>query len=96
MTASSSRADVIVRPLITEKAAAARADGVYAFEVRREASKPEIARAVEEAFKVKVTAVRTMNRTGKRKRLRTAAYGRTPDWKKAVVTLKEGQRIDVL
>lgn len=86
-------ADVVRRPLITEKATAQRASGVYAFEVAPDATKGEIARAVEAAFKVKVSRVRTMNQPGKRKRLRRATYGTTPDWKKALVVLRPGEKI---
>ena len=67
----------------------------YLFEVAKDANKIEIKAAVEEAFKVKVTGVRTMNRQGKAKRLRTASYGKTSDWKRAVVTLKDGDSINL-
>lgn len=93
MTASLKHRAVIVRPLITEKATAMRVRGVYAFEVDRDASKPQIKQAVEDAFKVKVATVRTMNRLGKRRRLRLATYGKRPDWKKALVTLQAGEKI---
>ncbi len=59
------------------------------------ANKIEIKQAVEELFNVNVTKVNTMNRQGKRKRERTSRYGRTSDWKRAVVTLKEGETIDL-
>ena len=66
----------------------------YMFEVAPEANKLEIARAVEELFDVKVVSVRTMRVRGKPKRL--GLYrGRRPDWKKAVVTLKEGDAIQI-
>ena len=67
----------------------------YSFKVNKDANKFEIGLAVEELFDVKVSAVNTMNRKGKRKRQRQAKYGKRPDWKKAVVTLSEGE-IDIL
>ncbi|MDY0145017.1 MAG: 50S ribosomal protein L23 [Kiritimatiellia bacterium] len=67
----------------------------YVFEVDRGANKLEIRRAVEQQFSVKVKDVNTMTRPGKAKRLRTASYGRTPTWKRAVVTLQDGQSIDM-
>jgi large subunit ribosomal protein L23 len=85
--------DLLRRPVITEKATAARGAGVYAFAVAPGATKPDVKRAVEAAFKVKVRSVRTMNQPGKKKRLRTQRYGRRPDWKKAIVTLAPGEKI---
>lgn len=67
----------------------------YVFEVDRSANKLEIRREVERRFKVKVAAVNTMVRPGKAKRLRTMQYGRTPDWKRAVVTLQPGFTIEM-
>lgn len=67
----------------------------YTFKVAKDANKLEIRAAVEALFPVKVKAVNVMHRQGKLKRTRTAGYGRRPDWKKAVVTLSEGQ-IDIL
>jgi len=67
----------------------------YTFKVAPDANKIEIGKAVEELFDVKVSAVNTMNRKGKRKRLRSSRYGRRPNWKKAIVTLSEGE-IDIL
>jgi large subunit ribosomal protein L23 len=67
----------------------------YTFKVAKDANKLEIRAAVEALFEVKVKAVNVMNRMGKLKRTRMAGYGRRPDWKKAVVTLSEGQ-IDIL
>lgn len=67
----------------------------YVFEVDRGANKLEIRRAVEQQFSVKVKDVNTMTRPGKAKRLRTASYGRTPTWKRAVVTLQDGQSINM-
>jgi len=67
----------------------------YLLHVDRRANKVDIRRAVEEIFDVKVLRVNTMNVGGKAKRLRYMAYGRTNDWKKAVVTLKEGDKIEL-
>ena len=86
--------EVLRRPLITEKSTILHAQGKYAFEVAREASKPQIKQAVEKAFKVKVTAVNVMVVPGKRRRLgRRELPPRS--WKKAIVTLKAGDRIEL-
>ena len=79
--------DIIIKPLITEKSMDMIADKKYAFKVAKDATKPEIAHAVEELFGVKVAAVNTINMKSKPKRLRYAE-GRTSEWKKAIVTLK--------
>ncbi len=85
---------IIRRPLITEKSTRQKEDArQYAFEVLRDANKIEIQSAVERLFKVKVLQVRTSNVLGKVKRL-GKRYGSRPDWKKAIVTLREGDRID--
>jgi large subunit ribosomal protein L23 len=67
----------------------------YFFRVAPDANKIEIKKAVEALFKVSVSAVNTMNMLGKNKRIRTLRYGKRPDWKRAVVTLKEGSKIDL-
>ncbi len=67
----------------------------YLFRVDRMANKIDIKGAVEKLFNVKVKTVHTMNRKGKKKRVRTMAYGKTPAWKRAVVTLQEGHKIDL-
>ena len=85
---------IIKRPLITEKSTIQKEmDNQLAFEVDRRANKIEIKKAVEKIFKVQVENVRTMNYRGKRKRL-GRTMGRRPHWKKAVVTLKPGQKIE--
>lgn len=86
--------DVIVSPAITEKSTAASEQNQVVFNVARKASKPEIKAAVEALFGVKVTAVNTLVRKGKMKRFR-ANVGRQSDVKKAIVTLADGQSIDV-
>ena len=85
---------ILRRPLITEKYTALQAYGKYAFEVAGEASKPQIKQAVEKAFKVEVTAVNVMTVPGKRRRLGRRQLPAHP-WKKAIVTLKSGDKIEL-
>ena len=85
--------DVIIRPVISEKSYSMIEHNRYTFEVAKTATKPQIAQAVTDIFGVTVTSVNTMNVTGKPRRVR-AAKGKTRDWKKAVVTLKEGDSIE--
>jgi large subunit ribosomal protein L23 len=88
--------EILRRPLVTEKAAALKAEAnKVAFEVLRTANKVQIKRAVEEMFSVTVLTVTTMNYAGKTKRV-GRNMGKRSAWKKAVVTLKEGDEIDVL
>mgnify|MGYP001193078357 FL=1 len=85
---------VIRKVLVTEKGTRlTAAENKYLFRVDPRADKREIRRAVEELFNVHVTRVNTMVRAGKKKRERTPSYGRTSDWKRAVVTLKAGDSI---
>jgi large subunit ribosomal protein L23 len=85
---------IIRKPLVTEKSTQQKETGnQYAFEVDRNANKIEIQFAIERLFKVRVVQVRTSNVLGKVKRL-GRKFGKRPDWKKAIVTLKEGDRID--
>jgi len=85
----------IVRPLITEKSSAAYQDRAeYTFEVHPDATKPQIRSAVEQLFGVKVTGVWTSNVRGKEKRM-GKTVGRRPNWKKAIVTLREGDTIEI-
>lgn len=85
---------IIIRPLITEKTIRQKEDNhQYVFEVHRNANKIEIKSAIEQLFKVRVLNVNTINVLGKVKRL-GRKYGKRPDWKKAIVTLKEGDRIE--
>ncbi len=84
--------DVIVDPLITEKTTILKEKGgVLAFRVARRANKVEIKKAIESLFKVKVARVRTQNVHGKSKTV-GRFRGRRPDWKKAYVTLKPGEK----
>jgi large subunit ribosomal protein L23 len=86
--------DVILSPSITEKSTMVSEHNQVIFNVRRTATKPEIQAAVEQLFNVKVKAVNTLNRKGKNKRFK-GILGRRSDVKKAIVTLEEGQSIDV-
>ena len=86
--------DTIIAPVITEKSTAASEHNKVVFRVAARATKPEIKAAVEGLFNVKVTAVNTLNRAGKTKRFRGVA-GKQSGYKKAIVTLAEGQSIDV-
>ena len=94
MAATARHYDVIVAPVITEKATLLSEQGKVVFRVAPDATKDEIAAAVEELFKVKVTKVNTMNTKGKTKRFR-GRLGKRNDVKKAIVTLQEGQSIDI-
>jgi len=87
--------EIIERPLLTEKSVAGSGLGKYTFRVRKTSNKIEIAKAVEKVFNVKVNAVNTMIVKGKKKRLGRHPEGRTADWKKAIVTLKPGHKIEV-
>ena len=87
--------EVLRRPLITEKNTAIQAPmGKYAFEVADEANKEQVKQAVEKAFNVSVTQVNVMTVSGKRRRMR-GRYIMTPSWKKAIVTLKPGDKIEL-
>jgi large subunit ribosomal protein L23 len=86
--------DVIVAPHITEKATMASEHNAVVFKVTNDATKPQIKAAVEALFGVKVKSVNTLNQKGKTKRWKGKPYTRS-DVKKAVVTLAEGQSIDV-
>jgi large subunit ribosomal protein L23 len=86
--------DVIVAPVITEKATMASEENKVVFRVRKDATKPQIKAAVEHLFDVKVESVNTLLRKGKRKVFR-GFRGTQSDIKKAIVTLAEGHKIDV-
>ncbi len=85
--------EVLRRPLITEKSTLLQAQGKYAFEVAGEANKPQIKQAVEKAFKVGVISVNVMLLPGERRRVGRRQISR-PSWKKAIVTLKPGDKIE--
>lgn len=85
--------DIILKPIVSEKAYNLIDHGQYTFEVDPRANKTEIKQAIEEIFNVKVASVNTSNRQGKRVRTRTG-YGKRKDTKRAIVTLREGS-IDI-
>jgi large subunit ribosomal protein L23 len=86
--------DIILSPIITEKATMASEHNKVVFKVARDATKPQIKDAVEKLFDVKVKSVNTLNRPGKMKVFR-GRFGMQQDTKRAIVTLEEGHRIDV-
>ncbi len=86
--------DVLKNILRTEKGSNLLADNKYLFSVSVDSNKVQIKQAVEDVYNVKVTKVNTIKVQGKWKRLRYKE-GKTPDWKKAIVTLKQGDRIEV-
>lgn len=94
MAATARHYDVILAPVITEKATLLSEQSKVVFRVAKDSTKDEIAAAVEELFKVKVIKVNTLNVKGKTKRFR-GHIGRRNDVKKAIVTLQEGQSIDI-
>jgi large subunit ribosomal protein L23 len=85
--------DIILRPVISEKSYSMIEHNRYTFEVAKTASKPQISDAISEIFGVTVTSVNTMNVKGKPRRVRVAK-GKTREWKKAVISLKEGDSIE--
>jgi large subunit ribosomal protein L23 len=88
--------DVIIKPVVSEKSYAAFDANVYTFVVAPDANRIEIKKAVEEIFGVRVTNVNTLTRHGKRKRnRRTGGWGVRPSTKRAVVSLAEGDRIEI-
>lgn len=88
--------DIIETICLTEKAMRlTETENKYVFRVRPSATKPQIKRAIETLFKKKVVSVNTMNCRGKARRNRTAAAGFTSDWKKAIVQLADGERIEL-
>ncbi len=90
--------EILVRPMLTERASAGAElkNRKYIFQVAPDSNKVQIRRAIEAAFGVKVKAVNTVNVLGKRKRLRSKELGKRADWKKAVVTLSEGDEINLI
>ena len=86
--------DILLAPVVSEKSYGLLDENKYTFLVHRQANKTEIKIAVEKIFNVKVTAVNTINRQGKRRQLRTGS-GQRPDTKRAIVSVASGQRIDI-
>lgn len=87
-------ADIIIAPVITEKSMANRQNNVYIFKVAKSATKPEIKKAIEDAFGVSVESVNTLNTKSKKRRVGRYS-GRTKTYKKAIVALSEGSSIDI-
>tara|TARA_B100001059_G_C17472564_1_gene397752 strand:+ start:296 stop:619 length:324 start_codon:yes stop_codon:yes gene_type:complete len=94
---------ILIRPIFTEKMSRLEEERKYSFQVIPAANKLEIKKAVESKFGVKVEKVSTSNRIGKKKNMTVRSDGRTirtngkrSDWKKAIITLKEGETIDLL
>lgn len=87
--------EVLRRPIMTERNTELMMQGRYTFEVAPDANKIQIKEAVEKAFNVTVLAVNTLNVHGKQRRKRTRLRGYSPSWKKAIVTLAPGQRIEI-
>jgi large subunit ribosomal protein L23 len=87
--------DILLEPIVSEKSWAGQDNGKYTFRVHLKANKIEIRKAIEHLFKVKVQRVWTMQMTGKPKRVRFYQPGKRPNWKKAVVKLAPGQRLEV-
>ena len=86
--------DIIIAPVITEKSMANRENNVYTFKVVKDATKTDIKKAVEEAFKVSVKSVNTLNTKSKRRRVGRYS-GRTKTYKKAIITLADGSSIEM-
>jgi large subunit ribosomal protein L23 len=86
--------DVLLAPVVSEKSYSLLDENKYTFLVSPDANKTEIKIAVEAVFKVKVVNVNTINRQGKRRRTRFG-YGKRPDTKRAIVTVADGERIDI-
>ena len=86
--------DIVKGMIRTEKGSAMMPFNKYLFWVEKSANKIEIRKAIQDIYKVKVDSVNTLMMRGKSKRVRYA-IGKTPDWKKAIVTLAEGNKIDV-
>ena len=86
--------DILLRPVVSEKSYGLLDEGKYTFVVATDANKTQIKQAVEEVFRVKVTGVNTLNRQGKRRRTRFG-WGKRVDTKRAIVTLADGDRIDI-
>lgn len=86
--------EIIIAPVVTEKSMALRSENVYTFKVAKNATKTEIKKAIEDAFKVEVKSVNTLNTKSKKRRV-GKYQGRTKTYKKAMVTLKDGSSIEL-
>jgi large subunit ribosomal protein L23 len=87
--------DILIEPIISEKSWKLQEDNKYTFKVHLKANKVEIKKAVEEIFKVKVEKVWVQNFRGKPRRHRFYERGRTPRWRKAIVKVAEGDKIEI-
>ena len=94
MSRAANPRDILLRPVVSEKSYGLLDEGKYTFIVAPDANKTQIRIAVEDVFGVKVTGVNTLNRPGKRRRTRYG-WGQRMDTKRAIVTLAEGDRIDI-
>ena len=86
--------DILLAPVVSEKSYSLLDENKYTFLVATDANKTEIKIAVESIFKVKVTGVNTISRQGKKRRTR-AGWGKRPDTKRAIVSVADGERIDI-
>lgn len=86
--------EIIIAPVVTEKSMALRSENVYTFKVAKDATKTEIKKAIEDAFKVEVKSVNTLNTKSKKRRV-GKYQGRRKTYKKAMVTLKDGSSIEL-
>ena len=87
--------EILIRPIITEKATILQKDGKYVFEVSPKANKIEIRKAIEKIYKVKPVKINIIKVKGKRVRYR-GIPGKRKDWKKAIITLRKGEKIDLI
>jgi large subunit ribosomal protein L23 len=86
--------NITLKPVVTEKSMSNTAAGKYVFRVNRDANKIEITNFIEKAYKVNVVSINTVNMRSKERRFRFKNKGLTPQWKKAIITLKKGQKIE--
>jgi large subunit ribosomal protein L23 len=89
------KGEIILNPIVTEKTTALQELGKYSFKVNPRANKKEVMQAVREVFDVEPVSCSIINMKGKRRRERYK-YGYTPSWKKAIITLKEGDKIELI
>ncbi len=95
MPAKTDQLRILIRPVVTEKSSRQMENGVYVFEVALNANKSQIAQAVRDVFDVKVKKVRTQRMKGRKNRRNRFGYFNESDWKKALVTLEEGEGIEI-
>lgn len=89
--------DTIIKPIVTERTMAMQNEGNYVFEVNMKTSKGAVSKEIERLYNVKVDSVRVMIMPGKKRRiLKTRRFTKTKKWKKAVVKLKEGQKLELV